>query len=49
MSRVTAIKTFFERDGGRRVTLDELRALNDAERQELAELCAKELGQPLDA
>ena len=55
MSRVTAIKTFFERQddiapsGGRKVTMDELRLLSNDDREELAELAARELGTTIDA
>jgi hypothetical protein len=44
MTSVQAIRAFFEKDGGRRMALAELQALAIGERQELAALCAKELG-----
>jgi len=44
VGRVKAIKLFFEKDGGRKVTVQELKDLSQADRQELAELAAKELG-----
>lgn len=55
MARITAIKTFFERsdsitpDGGRKITMDELRALSNDDRNELAELAARELGATIDS
>ena len=45
---VGVIRMFFEADGGRRVSLKELQALAIEERQELAQLCAKELGVELE-
>lgn len=54
MKRMTAIKTFFERadrispEGGRKITMDELKALNSDERAELAILAARELGETID-
>lgn len=48
MTKFKAIKTFFEADGGRRVGMDELKALSEKDRQELGELAAKELGVELD-
>lgn len=48
MNPVKCIKTFFEKDGGRAVKIDELRALSLEERGSLAELCAKELGCEVD-
>lgn len=47
IGRVKAIKDFFEADGGRKVTTAELKELSNADRQELAELCAVELGREL--
>lgn len=44
MTRVQAIKTFFESDGGRKVTMDEFKALTKEERAELSDACAKVLG-----
>lgn len=49
-----AIKRFFERDdafapgGGRRISVDEVKALTGEQRQELAKLCAEQLGLSLD-
>ena len=40
-----AIKKFFEADGGRRLSMEELKALTHEERQELGELSAKALGE----
>jgi len=47
MGRIEVIKTFFEKDGGRKVQMAELKALSQDEREELASLAAKELGFPL--
>jgi hypothetical protein len=47
IGRVKAIKLFFEADGGRKVTVPELKSLTEQDRQELAELCAAELGKKL--
>jgi hypothetical protein len=45
LERVGVIKRYFEREPhGRAVTLAELKALTTEERQELAELSARELG-----
>ena len=49
MTKYQAIKTFFEADGGRKVSMDELKALSTDERNELATLAASELGETLDA
>lgn len=48
VTRMTAIKTFFENDG-RKVTTAELKALTPDDRTELAELCAKALHVELEA
>ena len=48
MTGIKAIKVYFEADGGRRVSLNELKALSSKERTELAELAAKELGVELE-
>ena len=48
MTRVQAIKTFFESDGGRKVTMDEIKALTPDDRAELATLAAEKLGATLD-
>jgi len=44
MKRIGAIKRFFEADGGRKLTVLELKKLTDDDKQELGELAAKELG-----
>jgi hypothetical protein len=44
VTTVKAIKTFFEADGGRKVTTKEFMALDKPDRMELALLCAAELG-----
>jgi hypothetical protein len=45
MKNVTAIKTYFEQDPhGRKVTIEELKALKPAEREELGKLACIELG-----
>lgn len=44
MTRIKALKTFFEADGGRAVTREELVKLTKEERHELGNLAAKELG-----
>ena len=45
MTKMKAIKAYFEASPhGRKVTLDELKALPDADRIELASLAAAELG-----
>ena len=49
MSNIEAIKTFFEKDGGRKVTMEELKTLTPFERSELAKLCAAQLGVELDS
>lgn len=49
ISNVTAIKKFFEKDGGRPVDMKELRALAPADRTELGALAAKELGCEIQA
>ncbi len=49
MNRMKAIRTFFESDGGRKVSMDEMKALTVEDRKELAELAAKELGVELEA
>ncbi|GEM_PF-5334260 len=42
-NNAVAIKKFFEANGGRKVSLEELKSLTDAERKELGELAAIEL------
>lgn len=44
MTNIEAIKTFFEKDGGRKITMEELKALSVDERAELGKLCAAALG-----
>jgi hypothetical protein len=39
-NNVPAIKKFFEADGGRKVTMEELKLLTNADREELGELAA---------
>ncbi len=46
---VKAIQDFFSKDGGRPVTMTELRALNTEERQELGRLCAAAMGKTIAA
>jgi hypothetical protein len=43
-NNVAAIKAFFEANGGRKVSMEEFRALSTAERNELGQLCAAALG-----
>lgn len=43
ISKVAAIKKFFETDGYPRVSRQELKELSPGEREELVILCAKEL------
>jgi hypothetical protein len=50
LKKIEAIKTYFEADPhGRKVTMDEMKALTSDERQELAEMCAAALGDELAA
>ena len=44
MSAIQVLKTFFEADGGRPLTVNELKELSTAERRELAEMAAKVMG-----
>jgi hypothetical protein len=44
MSKYQAIRAYFEQDGGRKVTMEELKALGKENADELAGLCAIELG-----
>lgn len=48
-NNIEAIKTFFEANGGRKVTMDELKALSRAERDELGSLAAAEMGVTIQA
>jgi hypothetical protein len=43
MTNVAAIKLFFESDGGRKVTMEEMKALSVDERAEIGKLCMEEL------
>ena len=44
MSRIKAIKTFFEADGGKKLGMKELKDLTPDDKEELGILAAKELG-----
>lgn len=44
MSRIQAIRMFFEKDGGRKVEMAEFKALSTGDRKELGELAAEKLG-----
>jgi hypothetical protein len=44
LSRVQAIKTFFESDGGRKMENREIMSLSGEEREEIGNLCGKALG-----
>lgn len=44
MTRISAIRAFFEADGGRKVTMDEFKALSGDDRKELGEMAAEKLG-----
>jgi hypothetical protein len=51
MKSIVAIKTYFQKDGGREVTTAELMELRKAGQDgynEVARLCANELGETLD-
>lgn len=43
LANVTAIKKFFELDGGRKVGMDEMKALSTEDRAELGRLATVEL------
>ena len=45
MSPIKAIKTFFEKDGGRVVGIDEVKALTSEDRAELGRLACEALGE----
>ena len=49
MSRVEAIKRFFEADGGRKIENREVLDLSKEAREELGQMCATALGAELDA
>jgi hypothetical protein len=44
MTPLKAVRTFFEQDGGRKLTMDEIKALTPEDRFELSELAGKALG-----
>ena len=44
MTRVAAIRTYFEKDGGRKVNFSEIKELTAEDREELATAAARELG-----
>ncbi len=44
MSRVKALREFFEADGGRRLSMEELKNLPPEDRKELGDLAAEALG-----
>jgi hypothetical protein len=44
VGNVAAIKRYFEADGGKKVTMDEMKALTAADRDELGAACAAALG-----
>ena len=48
MTPIKAIRVYFEADNGRKVTMDEIKALSSGERMALAILAAKELSVELD-
>lgn len=49
MSKFQAIRTYFEADGGRKCSMEELKAVQAAgQTSELAQMCAKELGVTID-
>ena len=48
MSPIKALRTFFEANGGRKVTLQEFQALTAEERIALGKLAAVELGVELE-
>lgn len=47
VTNAAAIKTYFEADGGRKLTMAEFRALSDADKKELGALCAAALGKTI--
>lgn len=47
ITKMGAIRAFFESNGGRKVTMDEMKALSPDERTELAGPCAAALGKTL--
>ena len=42
-NRLGLIRAFFEKDGGRKVTKEEIKALSNEEREMLANMAAKEM------
>lgn len=44
LTRIQVIKRFFEADGGKKLGMQELKALSNEDKDELATLAAKELG-----
>lgn len=44
MTGLQALKQFLTKDGGRPLTMDEIKALSSDERRELCEMASKELG-----
>jgi hypothetical protein len=48
MSPVQLIREFFEANGGRKVTMDEFKALSQAERRELSDAIASQRGMTWD-
>ena len=49
VTNTQAIRDFFEQDGGRKVTMDELKKLPMSDREELGALCAKAIGATIKA
>ena len=55
MSRIVAIKTFFQREdkispqGGRKVSMPELKVLTDEDKAELGAMCCEALGEEMTA
>ena len=45
MNNVQAIKTVMEADGGRKLTMKELKDLTPEQRQELGDMCREHLGE----
>ncbi len=45
---VIAIKEFFEKDGGRKISVSELKELSPEDRRELGKLSAEALGKELE-
>ena len=48
VSNIVAIRNFFESNGGRKVTMEELKALSTEERSEIGLLCAEAMGDFID-